>query len=147
MAEVAAKKPSEQKASDQKTNDAGTVARWNAGGPSSYWDPFGQAPSEFFSNPFSIMRRFSEEMDRNFGRFFGHESSERVWSPAIEVRQNNGQLNVHAELPGLKPEDMRVEVTNDQLVIQGERKYEQEENKEGLYRSERRYGHFYRAIP
>jgi hypothetical protein len=85
MAEVAAKKPSEQKASDQKTNDAGTVAHWNAGGPSSYWDPFGQAPSEFFSNPFSIMRRFSEEMDRNFGRFFGHESSERVWSPAIEV--------------------------------------------------------------
>jgi hypothetical protein len=49
MAEVAAKKPSEQKASEQKTNGAGTVARWNAGGPSSYWDPFGQAPSEFFS--------------------------------------------------------------------------------------------------
>jgi HSP20 family protein len=46
-----------------------------------------------------------------------------------------------------KLEDVRVEVTNDQLVIQGERKYEQEENKEGLYRSERRYGHFYHAIP
>ena len=72
--------------------------------------PLRAAPSEFFSNPFSIMRRFSEEMDRSFGRFFGRESGERVWSPAIEVKQHNGQLNVHAELPRLKPEDVRVEV-------------------------------------
>jgi HSP20 family protein len=148
MAEVAVKKASEQKASEQKTNDASSVTKWNAGGPSAYWDPFGVAPSEFFSNPFSLMRRVSEEMDRNFGRFFGAgEKTESFWSPAIEVRENNGQLNVHAELPGLKPEDVRVEVTNDQLVIQGERKYEQEDKQQGVYRSERRYGQFYRAIP
>ncbi len=40
-----------------------------------------------------------------------------------------------------------MEVTNDRLVIQGERKYEQEQNKQGVYRSERHYGQFYRAIP
>src|SRR5207248_1276083 len=105
------------------------------------------SPSEFFSSPFSLMRRFSEEMDRTFGRFLSRESGgEGFWSPAIEVSENDGQLKVHAELPGLQPRDVRVEVTNDQLIIQGERKYEHEEKKKGLYRSERRYGEFYRAI-
>ena len=42
---------------------------------------------------------------------------------------------------------MRVEVANDQLIIRGERKYEQEDKSQGMYRSERRYGQFYRAIP
>jgi len=93
------------------------------------------------------MRRFSKEMDRTFGRFFTREEGESFWSPAIEVTQGEGQLNVHADLPGLKPEDVRVEVTDDQLIIQGERKYEQEEKKKGFYRSERRYGQFYRTIP
>ncbi len=150
MAEVAVKKASEQKTNDQttKANDQNTVSRWNAGGIASQWDPFsGLTPADFFSNPFSLMRRFSEEMDRSFGRFFGRENGGSLWSPAIEVRQGDGQLNVHAELPGLKPEDVRVEVTNDQLIIQGERKYEQEEKNKGVYRSERRYGQFYRAIP
>src|SRR2546422_10564118 len=45
------------------------------------------------------------------------------------------------------PEDGKVEVTDGALIIQGERKYEHEENKKGVYRSERRYGQFYREIP
>jgi HSP20 family protein len=143
MADVAVKK-----AAEQNTNDQSAVTRRNAGGLAANWDPLsGWTSADFLSNPFSLMRRFSEEMDRSFGRFFDRESGESLWSPAIEVRQDEGQLKVHADLPGLKPEDVRVEVTDDQLVIQGERKYEQEEKKKGVYRSERRYGRFYRAIP
>jgi HSP20 family protein len=143
MAEVAVKK-----ASEQKTNEKRAVTRRSAGGLSLRWDTFpGLSPAEFFSNPFSVMRRFSEEMDRSFGRFFSRENGGTFWSPAIEVRENDGQLKVHAELPGLKPEDVHVEVTNDQLIIQGERKSEQEEKNAGVYRSERHYGQFYRAIP
>jgi HSP20 family protein len=92
----------------------------------------------------------SEEMDRTFSHFFGGQSSGRGfggWSPAIDVEERNGQLEVHAELPGLKPEDVKVEVTNDALVIRGERKYEREHREGQSYRSERRYGEFYRAIP
>jgi HSP20 family protein len=115
------------------------------------WDPFSFAitPSDFFrSDPFSVMRRFHDEMDRTFSRFFGKGTEEGgMWSPAIEVAEHDGKLQVHADLPGLKPEDVKVEVTDDALVIQGERKFEHEDKKEGMYRSERRYGQFYREIP
>src|SRR5579883_3009841 len=122
MADVAVKK-AEEKKSDEKAvtkRSEGELSRLGVWEPSSWL-----SPSEFFSNPFSVMRRFSEEMDRTFGRFFNRETGgESFWSPAIEVSESDGQLKVHAELPGLKPEDVRVEVTEDQLVIQGERKYE-----------------------
>jgi HSP20 family protein len=117
---------------------------------SGFWDPFSSwlSPSEFFSsNPFALMRRLSDEMDRAFSRFFHREGEESFWSPAIEVVERDGQLKVRADLPGLKPEDVHVEVTDDELIISGERKYEHEEKKKGYYRSERRYGQFYRAIP
>lgn len=115
-------------------------------------DPFGSFfmnPSEFFSNPFALMRRMSDEMDRTFGRFYGEggAGNRGGWLPAIEVAERNGQIQVHAELPGLKPEDVKVEITNDALIIQGERRSQHEEGEGQSYRSERRYGQFYREIP
>src|SRR3954452_12431420 len=112
-------------------------------------DPF-LIPMEFFSgSPFSMMRRMSEEMDRIFGEFGRGQSGAGggMWSPAIEVSQREGKYIVHAELPGLKPEEVKVELTDDALVIQGERRSQNEENQGGMHRSERRYGQFYRAIP
>lgn len=89
-------------------------------------------------------------MDRNFSHFFGGHGTESgftSWSPAIDVEERNGQLEVHAELPGVKPEDVKVELTDDTLIIHGQRKYEREHKAGQAYRSERRYGEFYRAIP
>jgi HSP20 family protein len=54
---------------------------------------------------------------------------------------------VRADVPGLSKDDLTVEVGEDQLTIQGERKYDHEEEREGVYRSERSYGSFYRQIP
>jgi HSP20 family protein len=102
----------------------------------------------FLTNPFSLMRRMTEEMDRAFSEFSGSNNGDTsLWTPAIEVSQRDGQYVVHAELPGLKPEDVKVEVADDALVIEGERKYEHEEDRGGVHRTERRYGRFYRAIP
>src|SRR5207245_1908644 len=70
-----------------------------------------------------------------------------MWSPPVEVFEREGNLVVHAELPGLNKDDVKVEITDDGIVIQGERKHEHEENREGFYRSERSYGSFYRFIP
>lgn len=112
--------------------------------------PFGLAPQEFFrANPFSLLRRMTEEMDRVFQEVgLEREGSNGTgWSPAIEVSQQNGMYTIHAELPGLEPKDVKVDVENDALVIQGERRFEQEENEGGMQRTERQYGLFYRSIP
>jgi HSP20 family protein len=153
MAEVDVKKSSTQSSTDAQSSkglqrqERGTDLARSRGS-----DPFGFSltPADFFSaNPFSLMRRMSEEMDRTFGNFFGQTSGRgsTAWFPAIEVAENNGQMQVHADLPGIKPEDVKVEVTNDSLIIHGERKVEHEHKLGGAYRSERRYGEFYREIP
>ncbi len=54
---------------------------------------------------------------------------------------------VHADLPGLRKDDVKIEVTNDSMIIQGERKREHEEQGKGFRRSERSYGSFYRCVP
>jgi HSP20 family protein len=98
----------------------------------------------WFENPFSMMKRFSDEMDR----FFNLPRAENaIWTLAVEVKEEAGKLLISAELPGVKPEDVKVTVTEDALVLEGERKYEREERRQGFYHSERRYGRFYRAIP
>ena len=108
-------------------------------------------PSDFFSmSPFALMRRFTDEMDRVFEGIGGRRGSREemaLWSPAVEVREHNGKLEVVADLPGTHENDVKVEVTDEGLVIRGERKREQEEKREGYYRSERSYGQFYRLIP
>ena len=103
----------------------------------------------FRMNPFSLLRRMTEEMDRMF-QDAGMERagiSSSGWSPAVDVSLRDGKYNIHAELPGLEPKDVKVEVENDALVIEGERKYEHEEKQGGMQRTERQYGFFRRSIP
>lgn len=124
---------------------------------------FGQSGS-----PFSLMRRMAEDMDRLFEDFgfargglglgsrFGALDSDlwsgsgltqATWVPQVETFRRGDKLVVRADLPGLRKEDVKVEIENDVLTISGERREEQEEDRDGYYRSERSYGQFYRAIP
>jgi HSP20 family protein len=105
--------------------------------------PFGRY---FGSGPFGLMRELSEEMDRAFRGVIPSAQFE-PWTPTVDVQQCNGDLVVTAELPGLKKEDVKVELTDDSLVIQGERKHEHKEDHEGFHSFERSYGQFYRSIP
>ncbi|HEU4634681.1 MAG TPA: Hsp20/alpha crystallin family protein [Edaphobacter sp.] len=114
------------------------------------YSPFAMNPFDLLSaNPFSIFRRMSEEMDRMFHEqmWEGAAGAQSGWSPAIEVSQRDGKFNIQAELPGLEPNDVKVEIENDSVVIQGERKSESEQKAEGMHRTERQYGYFYRSIP
>ena len=105
--------------------------------------PFGRY---FGLGPLGLMRELSEEMDRAF-RGVIPSTQLQPWAPTVDVQQCNGDLVVTAELPGLKKEDVKVELTDDSLVIQGERKQEFKEDHEGFHSVERSYGQFYRSIP
>jgi HSP20 family protein len=96
-----------------------------------------------FANPWAMMREFTDEMDR----MFTAGPMAEAWAPAVDVRRCNGDLVITAELPGLKKEDIKVEVTDTALVIEGERKLEHKEDHEGFHRLERSYGKFYRTVP
>ena len=125
------------------------------------------APMKSSGSPFAYMRRFAEEMDQLFENFGlqtgwrmpslltrGHELLRREagfvpgdWSPRIDVLERDGQFVVHADLPGLTKDDVKVDVTDDVVTIQGERKQHKKVEREGYCYSECSYGSFYRTIP
>jgi HSP20 family protein len=101
-------------------------------------------------NPFSLMTKMTEEMVRVFGEIAsnrGNGGGETMWAPAIEVSERDGKYVIHAELAGVKPEAVKLEVTEDGIVLEGEREVQREEDKGGIHLTEREYGHFYRSIP
>ena len=68
-------------------------------------------------------------------------------STGIDVFERDNRLVTKVDLPGLKKEDVKVEVTDGHLAISGHRKNEVEEEKDNVFRCERSYGSFYRAVP
>ena len=89
-----------------------------------------------------------DDMDRLFESFFGKmpEMKSDLWSPAIDIAENNGNIEVHAEIPGIKKEDIKVTVKDNVLSISGERKQENEVKEKTFHRIERTYGKFCRSI-
>ena len=106
------------------------------------------------TSPFWMLDRFADEIDRMFDQFgFGRVSNRRgassdflTWTPRVDVSQRNKELVIRADLPGLSKDDVKVDITDDVVTIQGERRREHEEDQGGIYRSERSYGSFYRSV-
>jgi HSP20 family protein len=107
------------------------------------------------ASPFRMLQTFADEVDRmfddfGFGRHFARRSTKGTgfeWAPEVEVFQKNNELTIKADLPGLTKDEVSVEVTEDAVIIQGERKREHQEEREGYYRTERSYGTFCRVVP
>ncbi len=118
--------------------------------------------SAAIGGPFRMLERFADEMDRLFDDFglargwLAPQPGRRgmqprlfaddMWWPAVEVSQRNHELVIRADLPGLKKDDVKVDITDDAITISGERKAEHQHEEGGLYRSERQYGSFSRVI-
>jgi HSP20 family protein len=140
MAEVnVQKRPAEQKPEPQRIQRdspmGGTLA------------PFFTRPLDLLStSPFALMRRFSEEMDQLFGSRI-REGETGGFLPPIEISEQKGKLMISADLPGIDKNDIKVELSDGNLVIQGERKRETETETAEMRRTERSYGRFYRSIP
>jgi HSP20 family protein len=119
-------------------------------------------------SPFSLMRRMAEDMDRLFEDFgfdvpgfafspaLSSQSAPRRgstnafqrtgWIPQIETFRRGDKLVLRADLPGMRKEDVSVEIEDGILTISGERSNENEEDREGYYHSERSYGQFQRSL-
>jgi HSP20 family protein len=98
--------------------------------------------------PFQELRK---EIDRLFNEFFSRpvlpEKFEWFeWTPAVDVSETEDSIIVKADLPGVKPEEIEINISDNILTIRGEKKREEEEKKENFYRVERYYGSFMRAI-
>lgn len=96
--------------------------------------------------PFTSLLR-DEFGDRDWNPFFGGDALARgSFSPAVDVVEKDGAYLLKAEVPGLAPEDIELQVENNVLTFKGERKYENEEERGGYRRVERSYGSFSRSF-
>lgn len=94
------------------------------------WDPFAELRSQFD-------RMLDEVMV---------DGRERTWTPAIDVVREKDKLVIRADIPGVKPEDVKVEVEDDVLTVSGEHEERKEEKDKHYVRRERRYGAFQRSL-
>ncbi|HEX6534912.1 MAG TPA: Hsp20/alpha crystallin family protein [Gemmatimonadaceae bacterium] len=97
----------------------------------------------FFGTGSSIfgLRR---EIDRLFEDAVGSGSR---WTPAVDVREDDQSIDLEFELPGMKPEDVTINVENGILSVSGEKRSERKEGEEGRYHMvERTYGSFFRSF-
>ena len=97
-------------------------------------------------DPFRDITSLRDEMNRLFNRSLGEPSGAQSWSPPVDVLEQPDAIVVRAELPGLKPEDIDIEVDENVLTIRGERRFEETVEDGRYYRLERSYGRFQRSL-
>ena len=99
----------------------------------------------------SPFRQLQREMNRMFDNFwlepFGvFEEWSGAFVPAVDVTENDKEVRISSELPGMDEKDINVTVSDSTLTIQGEKKQEEEEKEKGFYCKESSYGTFRRVI-
>jgi HSP20 family protein len=73
--------------------------------------------------------------------------SEPLWSPAIELQETETELLLKAQLPGINPEELDIQISENAVFLSGEHKEQQKNDDQGIFRSEFHYGRFKRVIP
>ena len=101
----------------------------------------------FERDPFHTLQQEMDELIANFSRDWdGSPWTAAEPRPALDISETANDIQVHVDLPGMKPEDVDVEVRNNTLYISGERKEEREEKGKTWHRTERRVGQFSRSM-
>lgn len=107
---------------------------------------------EEMASPVSVLRT---EVDRLMDSFFRdpfgtldwRSSARRGWTPAMDISEDDEEVTVRAELPGIEPADLEVTVSGGQLVLAGEKKESSEQSGKNFFHMETRYGSFRRSVP
>ena len=102
-------------------------------------------------DPFRELEALQQDVSRLFQETMGapmrrEAGAQRLWAPPVDVTEDDDQIVVRMDLPGIKKEDLDIDLTGDTLTIKGERKFEAEEKKGNYVRTERAYGTFQRSF-
>lgn len=100
--------------------------------------------------PYRDVATLQNRLNSLFQEYNRGESSEPVsassFVPPVDVYEDEHKIVLKLEVPGMKEEDLDIQLENNTLTVRGERKFEKEEKEENFHRIERRYGSFYRAF-
>jgi HSP20 family protein len=103
------------------------------------WDPF----REFNA----LTPRFGKFFGKDFfGKDFDLPTATTAWSPSVDIFENDNEVVIKAELPGMNAKDIEVKLENSVLMLKGERHFEKETKEENYHRVEREYGTFSRSF-
>src|SRR5262249_55437445 len=97
-------------------------------------------------DPFREFTALNERAANFFGRNWGAPLSTTTWNPSVDIFENETEIVVTAELPGMDVKDIEVSLENNVLMLKGERRFEKEAKEENYHRIEREYGTFTRAF-
>lgn len=153
----------------EETNESRTMGAEREGREAARSGREGRWPTRFggrdmgYAGPFGLMRQLSRDMDRFMDSFLGQRFGSLLgdmpgrgedwpaagWSPRIDVKRRDDAVVVRADLPGVRKEDVQIDVEDDALVLSGQRQEERTEGdkNQGYQLLERSYGSFYRRIP
>lgn len=102
--------------------------------------------------PFTELDQMRRQMDRMLSQVFGRGPMGRpeggqAFMPTVEVYVTDKDVMLNAELPGIDPKDVNVEISEDSVILSGETKQEKEIHEDTYYSSERMFGQFRRVVP
>lgn len=102
-------------------------------------------------DPFEDFTRLQREVNRLFednsrANRAAEPASTRAWAPMVDILEDQNEILVRAELPGIKQDDIDIELKGDTLTLRGERRFDDTQRKENYVRMERTYGQFQRAF-
>lgn len=100
---------------------------------------------------FSDLKGVQDDFNRLFNSalprlFNGDDMLSGSWSPKVDIAENENEILLEVDLPGVKPEDFKLSIENFKLTVSGERKFEEERKGENWHRVERSYGSFTRTF-
>lgn len=105
---------------------------------------------DLMSRPFGGVRRFRDEVDDLFHRFFPvdplFDTANGAFAPPMDVIEKKDSVIVRTEIPGMKPDDIDISISGDTLTVRGEKHTEEKKEIEGYLHQERTYGKFSRMI-
>jgi len=109
-------------------------------------------PRETALAPTTMLSRMREEMDHVFDRFvrepldFAWPSNGKSWMPALDVIDNETEVTIKAEVPGMTAKDVDVSISGNRLTLSGKKDESKEEKGENYFVSERHFGAFHRSL-